>query len=89
MEVTRTRGDIIINDLKIGDIVWECEYGTCEAFEITTKPEVKDEVWHWKARHCKTDKIIDYSMADANSENGKYNSQFGLKLYSYEAYKQM
>lgn len=81
MEKTRTRGSVIVDDIKVGDIHYEYDLGACIKSEVITKPE-KDENgnWVWESKSLTTDRVIDYLV------NPSY-SAYGPKLYDYEAYK--
>ena len=83
---TKTRGNVIVQNIKIGDIHYEYEYGQCIKSVVITLPVLEDDVWKWKSKIFGTNEIINYAIADINSELGKYNDQFGIKLYDYEAY---
>lgn len=85
-ERTKTRGNVIVEDIKIGDIHYEYEYNFCIKTEVVTQPELKEGMWTWKSKNVNSGSIIDYSIADANSRVGKYNDQFAVKLYDHEAY---
>lgn len=81
MEKTRTRWDIIIDDIKLGDIIYECDYGWCIKAQVTSAPVLKDGYWSWKAVDMITGKEIDYWASQGNEYN-----HYSLKLYSYQAY---
>lgn len=76
----RTRGNVIVNDIKIGDIHYEYECGLCIKSEVISPP-VRDEegYWSWKSKHLTTGNIIDYGVHE------KY-AHYSGKLYDYEAY---
>lgn len=78
---TITKGNVIVEDIKIGDIHYEFEYNMGIKSEVITLPE-RDEngYWSWKSKNFKTGNIIDYGV------NEKY-SHYGPNLYDYEAYK--
>lgn len=83
---TRTRGNVIVENIKVGDIHYEYDMGLGINCEVITLPKLEDGQWNWQSKNVNTGGIIDYSIFDINSENGKYNSQIGVKLYDYEAY---
>ena len=79
-----TKGDVVVNDIKIGDIHYEYEYGMCVKSRVVEEP-VRDETgyWTWKSVHVKEDgtdgEIINYGV------NEQY-SHYGPNLYNNEAY---
>ena len=77
---TLTKGNIIVENIKIGDIHYEFEYGTGIKSEVISLP-VRDEsgYWTWKSKHSKSDKIIDYGVREGMSH-------YAPNLYDYEAY---
>ena len=78
--MTLTRGNIIIENIVVGDIHYEYDYGTGMKVEVITKPVRDDDgYWSWKSKHLSTGNIIDYGI----SEQYIY---YGPKLYDYEAY---
>jgi hypothetical protein len=79
-----TRGNVIVNYIKIGDVHYEYEYGMYVKSKVISLP-VRDEdgLWKWKSEMVDKDgvsKIIDYAV------NEKY-PHYGPNLYDYEAYK--
>jgi hypothetical protein len=88
---TQTRGNVIVENIKVGDIHYEYDLGLGIKCEVVTLPKLDDGLWTWQSKVIEAngmaaDTIIDYAISDINSENGKYNSQFAVKLYDYEAY---
>lgn len=84
---TKTRGNVIVENIKIGDIHYEFEYGMGIKCKVITLPTLNDEgCYNWKSENLKSGRVIDYMIPSISSESGKYNSQFGIKLYDYEAY---
>ena len=77
---TLTRGDVIIEDIKIGDIHYEFDYGLCVKSKVITLPIKNDDgSWEWQSKKLNSGEIIDYLV------NPKYQ-QYSVKLYTYEAY---
>lgn len=77
---TFTKGNVIVEDIKVGDIHYEYEYGIGIKCKVLTIPETnEDGNWEWKSENVNTGKIIDYLV------NPKY-SHYGPNLYDYEAY---
>jgi len=78
--MTRTKGNVIIENIKIGDIHYEFEYGIGIKCEVISLPQ-RDEngYWTWKSKNLNTDRIIDYVV------NEKY-THYGPNIYDYVAY---
>lgn len=82
----RTKGNVIVNELKIGDTLYEFEYGHCIKTIVKTLP-VREEIdipehqhvmWSWIG--IKDDGIeIEYSVGE------KY-PHYAPNLYDYIAY---
>jgi hypothetical protein len=77
---TLTKGNVIVEDIKVGDINYEFEYNIGMKLEVLTLPTRTDDgVWTWKSKNVNTDKEVDYLV------NEKY-SHYGPNLYDYIAY---
>lgn len=80
MDKCYTKGNVVVNDIKIGDIHYEYEYGSGIKCEVITKPVRSSRgQWTWKSKNVFTDQIISYMLTE------KY-SHYGPNLYDYEAY---
>ena len=80
MSKTLTKGNIIVEEIKIGDIHYEYEYGVGIKCKVITLPEEDNEGnWSWKSENVTGGKEINYFV------NPKY-SHYGPNLYDYEAY---
>lgn len=78
---THTRGNVIVENIKIGDIHYEFEYGTGIKCEVITLPvRSEDGYWSWKSKNLKTNEMIEYGVAEGYSH-------YSSKLYDYEAYQ--
>jgi hypothetical protein len=79
--MTHTKGNVIVENIKIGDVHYEFEYGMGIKCKVVTLP-VRDEngYWHWQSENLNTGKIIDYGV----TEN---LSHYAPNLYDYEAYE--
>lgn len=84
---TKTRGNVIVENIKVGDIHYEYDLGLGIKCEVITLPKLKEGMWSWQSKNVNTEEIIDYSISDVNSENYSFSQQFGVKLFDYEAYK--
>jgi len=77
---TFTKGNVIIEDIKVGDIHYEFEYGYGVKCEVLTLPENKgDGYWVWKSKNLNTGKEITYVVCEGMSH-------YAPNLYDYEAY---
>lgn len=76
-----TKGNVEVQNIKIGDIHYEYEYGLGIKCQVISLP-VRDErgYWTWKSKNLKTDKIIDYGVSEGHSH-------YAPNLYDNEAYK--
>ena len=75
-----TKGNVIVDQIKVGDIHYEYELGVCLKVKVLSLPVQDGEEWTWDAEIISTGKIIHYSV------NEKY-SHYSVNLYDYEAYK--
>ena len=77
-----TRGDVIVNEIKIGDVHYEYDLGAEIKTEVLTKPERDtDGYWTWKSRDRRGN-IINYGVHERFAH-------YGPKLYTYRAYQGM
>lgn len=79
--MTHTKGNVIVEDINIGDIHYEFEYNVGIKCEVISKP-VRDDngYWTWQSKNLNNGDIIDYAV------NEKY-SHYSANLYDYEAYR--
>jgi hypothetical protein len=76
-----TKGNVIVNKIKVGDIHWEYDWGSCIKSTVITKPEInKDGNWIWESKEAVTGKTINYLV------NPNYPSCYAVNLYDYPAY---
>jgi hypothetical protein len=73
-----------VRNLKIGDIVYECQYGTNIRTEIKTTPEESvgvDEkpAWKWTAVNTVTGETINYMLTEGLGH-------YGPRLYNVPMY---
>ena len=79
--MTHTKGNVIVENIKIGDIHYEFEYGVGKKSQVITLPiKNQDGLWEWQSTNLTTGKIINYAVHE------KY-SHYGPNLYDYEAYE--
>jgi len=80
MSKTHTKGNVIVEDIKVGDIHYEYEMGLGIKCEVISKPILNsDKQWEWQSKNCNNGTIIDYLV------DPKY-SHYSSNLYDYEAY---
>ena len=78
---THTRGNIIVEDIKIGDIHYEYEYNFCIKCEVVTLPVMNESgQYEWESKKLNTGVSIHYLV------DPKY-AHYSAKLYDYEAYQ--
>lgn len=77
---THTRGNVVVQDIKVGDVHYEYEMGLCIKSTVISQP-VRDEegYWTWQSKHDLSDRIIDYGVREGMSH-------YSSKLYDHEAY---
>lgn len=86
-----TKGNVIVNNIKIGDIHFEYEYGMAIKSRVITLPQsTKHEdgsvYWSWTSQHILADgtevkdDVIQYGVTEGMSH-------YGPNLYDYEAYQ--
>ena len=81
MSNTHTKGNVIVEDIKIWDIHFKYDYGIGIQSKVITLPvQDEDGAWEWKSENTRSQKIIDYLV------NPKY-PHYAANLYDYEAYK--
>jgi len=79
--MTHTRGNIIVENIKIGDIHYEFDLNIGIKCEVVSQSIRNiDGLWTWESKSLKTGKIINYGVSEENSA-------YAPKLYDYEAYK--
>lgn len=81
MKKTLTKGNVIVEDIKIGDIHYEFEYGFYIKSEVLTEPKRnKDGYWTWTSRNTLTEQLIDYGVREDMAH-------YGPNLYDNMAYE--
>jgi hypothetical protein len=83
--MTRTKGNVIVENIQIGDIHYEFEYGVGIKLKVLTLPvrqedENGDGYWTWQSELIHTGAIINYHIVE------KY-AHYSPNLYDYEAYQ--
>ena len=78
--MTHTKGNVIVENIQIGDIHYEFDYGIGIKSKVITQP-VRDSsgYWTWKSERISNGKLINYGVSEGNSH-------YGPNLYDYEAY---
>lgn len=75
-----TKGNVIVDQIKIGDIHYEYDLGYGIKVKVLTLPIQNGEIWTWDAEQISTGRVIHYLV------NEKY-SHYSANLYDYEAYE--
>ena len=77
---TYTGGNVIVEEIKVGDIHYEYEWNVGIKCEVITLPKLNESgQYEWKSKNINSGKIIDYLV------DPKY-SHYSSNLYDYEAY---
>ncbi len=79
---TYTKGELIVQDIKVGDIIYEFGYGIGIESKVITKPKWDGEGYAWKSEKVTDGKIINYYVSQEHSH-------YGPNLYDYKAYMGM
>ena len=80
---TFTRGDVVPQQIKIGDIHYEYDMGCVVKSEVIELPKWNGKGWEWKSKKINDNTIINYYVSH------EHGSVYGAKLYTYEAYSGM
>ncbi len=75
-----TKGNVIVDQIKIGDIHYEYNMSVGIKVKVLTLPIQNGEIWTWDAEQISTGSVIHYLV------NEKY-PHYSVNLYDYEAYK--
>ena len=79
--VTHTKGNIIVEEIKVGDIHYEYAGPFGIECKVDTTPHRDDEGnWNWVSKNTKTDEFINYFVH-------KDYPHYGPNLYDHKAYK--
>lgn len=77
--MTRTRGNVIIEEIKVGDIHYEYDLGMGIKVQVDTLPVKKGDQWTWEATHLSSGNKINYLVTEGLTH-------YGPNLYDYKAY---
>ncbi len=76
-----TKGNVIVENIKVGDIHYEFAYGMGIKCKVITLPvRDNDGYWTWKSKNLTTGKEIEYGVREGMAH-------YSCNLYDYEAYK--
>ncbi len=77
---TLTKGNVVVENIKIGDIHYEFSLGMGLEVKVISLPS-RDEngYWTWKSEGVKSGRIIDYGVSEGHAH-------YGPNLYDYKAY---
>ena len=79
---TRTKGNVIIQDIKKGDKHFEYQGNQGMRCEVLTQPKWVGDAWEWKSKNLKTGKVIPYRIVHHHTDERPM-------LYDYPAFKQV
>jgi hypothetical protein len=78
--ITRTKGNVIVEEIKVGDTHYEFSGPFGIECVVQTQPEKdKEGNWSWVSKNTKTHKPINYFVH-------KDYPHYGPNLYDYKAY---
>lgn len=78
---THTKGNVIVEDIKVGDTHYEFEYNIGLECKVISAPVRSPEgQWTWQSQNVRTGKIIDYLVTEGMSH-------YSSNLYDYKAYE--
>jgi hypothetical protein len=78
--MTHTKGNVIVEEINIGDIHYEYDMGVGIKSEVISKPILnEDGNWTWKSKNIISGEEINYMV------NPDY-PHYSVNLYDYEAY---
>ncbi len=82
--MTYTKGNIIVEDIKVGDVHYEFEYGMGIKCKVLTLPQFTinsdgEKYWKWTSENLLTGNVINYGV----TEN---YAHYAPNLYDHEAY---
>lgn len=77
--MTHTRGNVIVENIKVGDIHYEYEMNCCIKSEVISAPVKNGDQWSWQSKWLSNGRTIDYLVTEGMSH-------YSSKLYDYEAY---
>jgi hypothetical protein len=77
---TYTKGNVIVEEIKVGDIHYEYEWNVGAKCEVLTLPS-RDEngYWTWTSKNLTTGKTMDYGVSEEYPH-------YAPNLYDYPAY---
>lgn len=76
-----TKGNVVVNDIQIGDIHYEYDYGVGIKLKVITKPIRSYEGdWTWTSVIISNNKEMKYFVKEGMEH-------YSANLYDYEAYK--
>ena len=76
----QTKGNVVVENIKVGDIHYEYDLGCSIKVQVIAKP-IRDEngYWKWKSRIISTGTEVDYGVHELHIGHAP-------RLYTYEAY---
>lgn len=83
MSKTLTKGNVIVEDIKVGDIHYEYDLGLVCKSEVVSEPRKNNAgQWEWKSKNLKTGVVFGYLV------DPEFPAHYSVNLYDYEAYKE-
>jgi len=78
--MVHTKGNVIVDEIKIGDIHYEYDMGLGIKVKVLTLQVKEDDKWTWTAEQVSTGREINYLVTEGFEH-------YSANLYDYEAYK--
>ena len=84
MKKVLTKGNVIVNEIEVGDIHYEFEYGIGIKTEVLEKPK-RDEsgYWSWKSKTVKTSTINKKDHMSITLDPGDVINYGAMEKYCY------
>lgn len=77
----KTKGNVIVEEIAIGDIHYEFSYGRSNKVEVISLPCKHDNrYWSWTSKDIESGEIIEYGITENHEHSGP-------TLYTYETYQ--
>ncbi len=81
MSKTHTKGNVIVEEIKVGNIHYEYEMGIGMKLQVVSLPQRSDQgQWTWQSKMVSSGKVVDFLVTEGMSH-------YSSNLYDYEAYK--
>ena len=80
--MTYTKGNIIVEEIEVGDIHYEYQYNLGKKSQVLTKPQINENGnWEWESKNVNSGEKFYYLL------NPDCPPHYSLNLYDYQAYE--